>query len=296
MARKRRSSKSRKQSKVKLNWNNKTLEKVARYLLYSEGRLSKDQIIEIGNQTLFYRLKSGGYIEEVKNTDKGIFKTTDKLRSQYKTNIDANARWSGSGSTEHSKGVYNVINLLPENIIMEGKIQTEEFLKDEFKMFKRQEEYKTNLQNYKNKLNSDKMELVAKYNKDLKETPIDRQALLKASYDKKIEQIDYRLKVLNDNNRGISNPDFRVIASRDQTKEILENLRNERDNIDNANKIDRFNIAINKIENIISRVGATQEIQLNFEVITENYEARDIIAKENYEVITGQEMIYIPTY
>lgn len=296
MAKKRRSSKARKQANIKLNWKNKTLEKVARYFLYSEGRLSKEQIIEIGNQTLYQKLKAGGYIEEVKNTDKGIFKTTDKFRNQYKVNIDSNARFSGSGSSEHSKGVYNVINMLPDGIIMEGKIHTEEFLKDELKIFKREMEFKTNLQNYKDRLNNDKMELTTKYNNDLKNTPEDKQALLKAGYLKEVEQIDYRLKVLNDNKRGISNPDFRVIASRDQAKEILCNLRNERDTLDSRHKVNKFNEAIGRIQNIISRSETTREISLNFEIITDNYEARDIIAKENYEIITGQEMIYIPTY
>lgn len=295
MAKTRRSSKARKQANVKLNWKNKTLEKVARYFLYSEGRLSKDQIIEIGNQTLYQKLKAGGYIEEVKNTDKGIFKTTDKLRSQYKVNIDSNARFSGSGSTEHSKGVYNVINLLPNNIIMEGKIQTEEYLKDEFKMLKREEEFKTNLQSYKDKLHNDKIELTTKYHKDLENTQEDKKALLKAEYLKEVEQIDYKLKILNDKNRGISNPDFRVIALRDQTEEILRNLRNERDTLDSNYRINQFNEAIAKIETIISKT-ETREISLNFEVITKNYEARDIIAKENYEIITGQEIIYIPSY
>ncbi|MDU5082840.1 hypothetical protein [uncultured Tissierella sp.] len=292
----RRSTKARKQASVKLNWNNKTLEKVARYFLYSEGRLSKDQIIEIGNQTLFHKLKSGGYIEEVKNTDKGVFKTTEKLRNQYKVNVDSNARFSGSGSTEHSKGVYNIVKLLPQNIIMQGKIQTEEDLKDEFKKLKKKKEFKTNVTSYREKLNSDKINLIAKYKKELQGTPKSRQALLKAHYTKEIEKIDYRLKVLGDTKRGISHSDFRVIATREEAEELLINLQLERDKFEDSYYIARFDRAIDKLQNIISGAEPTQEIQINFEIITKNYEARDIIAKENYEVVTGEEMIFLPAY
>lgn len=293
---KRRSTKARKQASVKLNWNNKTLEKVARYFLYSEGRLSKDQIIEIGNQTLFHKLKSGGYIEEVKNTDKGVFKTTEKLRNQYKVNVDSNARFSGSGSTEHSKGVYNVIKLLPQNIIMQGKIQTEEDLKDEFKKLKKKKEFKANITNYREKLNTDKFNLMAKYKKELQDTRKNRQALLKAHYSKEIEKIDYILKVLDDKKRGISHSDFRVMTNKDQAEEILKNLQLERDRFEDNYYINQFDKAIDKLQNIISRAEPTQEIKLNFEIVTKNYEARDLLAKENYEIITGQEMVYIPAY
>lgn len=296
MAKKRRSSKTRKQASVKLNWNNKTLEKVARYFLYSEGRLSKDQIIEIGNQTLFHKLKSGGYIEEVKNTDKGVFKTTEKLRNQYKTNIDAKARFSGSGSTEHSKGVYNIVKILPHSIIMDGKIQTEEDLKDEFKKLKKKKEFKASVASYREKLNTDKINLIDKYKKELQNTPKNRQALLKAHYIKEIEKIDYRLKVLDDKKRGVSHSDFRVIATKEQAEEILRNLQEERDRFEDIYYINQFDKAIDKLQNIIIKAEPTQEIRINFEVITKNYEARDIIAKENYEVITGQEMIFLPTY
>ncbi|WFA09589.1 hypothetical protein [Tissierella sp. Yu-01] len=293
---KRRSSKAQKQSKVKLNWNNKTLEKVARYFLYSEGRLSKDQIIEIGNQTLFHKLKSGGYIEEVKNTDKGVFKTTEKLRNQYKTNIDAKVRFSGSGSTEHSKGVYNMVKILPQSIIMDGKLQTEEDLKEEFKKLKKKKEFKASVTSYREKLNTDKLNFMANYKKELQNTPKNRQALLKAHYTKEIEKIDYRLKVLDDKKRGISHSDFRVIATKDQAEEILKNLQEERDRFEDAYYINQFDKAIDKLQTIIGRAEPTQEIRINFEIVTKNYEARDIIAKENYGIITGQEMIYIPAY
>ncbi len=292
---KRRSSKTRKQASVKLNWSNKTLEKVARYFLYSEGRLSKDQIIEIGNQTLYQKLKAGGFIEEVK-TDKGVFKTTEKLRNHYKVNIDSNARFSGSGSTEHSKGVYNIIKLIPTNIIMEGKIQTEEDLKDEFKKLKKKKEFKASIASYREKLNTEKLNLMAKYKKELQNAPKSRQALVKAHYTKEIEKIDYRLKVLDDKKRGISHSDFRVIATRDQAQEILRNLQEERDRFDDSYYINRFDKAIEKLQNIINRAEPTQEIKINFEIVTKNYEARDIIAKENYEIVTGQEMIFIPAY
>ncbi|WP_353096108.1 hypothetical protein [Tissierella praeacuta] len=296
MSKRRRSTKTRKQASVKLNWNNKTLEKVARYFLYSEGRLSKDQIIEIGNQTLFHKLKSGGYIEEVKNTDKGVFKTTEKLRNQYKVNIDGNTRFSGSGSTEHSKGVYNVVKLLPVDIIMKGNIQTEEDLKDEFKKLKKKKEFKASITSYREKLNSNKINLTTNYKKELQNTPKDRQALLKAHYTKEIEKVDYILKVLDDKKRGVSHSDFRVIATKDQAEEILKNLQSERDRHEDNYYINQFDKAIDKLQNIISRTEPTQEIKINFEVVTKNYEARDIIAKENYEVIAGQEMIFIPAY
>lgn len=296
MSKKRRSSKSKKQANVKLNWNNKTLEKVARYFLYSEGRLSKDQIIQIGNKTLFHKLKSGGFIEEVKNTDKGIFKTTEKLRNQYKVNVDSNAKFSGSGSTEHSKGVYNVIKMLPIDIVMKGNIQTEEFLKDEFKKIKNKKVFKTNLLNYKKKLNKDKNNLIDKYNKKLPSTPKDKQALLKAHYSKETEKIDYTLKVLDDNKRGISHSDFRVNATKGQAEEILKSLQEQRDKFEESYYIERFNIAIDKLQNIILKSGISEKIRLNFEIVTKSYEARDIIAKENYEIITGQEMIFLPAY
>lgn len=290
-----RSTKAKKQAGVKLNWSNPTLEKVARFFLYSEGRLTKDQIIEIGNQTLFQKLKSGGFIEEVKNTDKGIFKTTEKLKNQYKSNVDANAKFTGSGSSNHSRGVFNIIKMLPGDIVMKGNIRTEEFLKDEFKLLKKRKQFKENQANYRDKLNKERTNLIAQYKKEKISTPANKQAILKAQYSKEIEKIDYRLKIFNDK-KGISPADFRVIATKDQAEEILKNLQDQRDRFDKAYYINQFDKAIDKLQSMISKAEPTKTININFEVITDTYEAKDIIAKENYEITTGEEMIFIPAY
>ena len=99
----------------------------------SEGRLSKDSIMDIGNKELFYRMKNNGFIKE---TQKGsnVFKATSKL--QALTEKTTGISYGNGCSSKHSGKIGKAITYLPKDIITEGRFESGQMLKHEMARIK----------------------------------------------------------------------------------------------------------------------------------------------------------------
>ncbi|MGF7058669.1 hypothetical protein [Brassicibacter mesophilus] len=285
MAKKRRSGSARRKAKQKANWKREENKLLGRQFQYGENILHKDDIIRLVGKNEYYILKKGGYLEAIQNAEKGHFKSTEKFRREFKLHVDGKAKFGGSGSTVHAKGVNNIINILPDKAKLEGRVSNETELKDEFKQLKTTDAYKIALKEEKERLENQ----IKQIENDYRAHKIDEATYL---IDRRNTRND--LKIINDNKRGVSHSDFRVKLTRNEAEETLERLRDERLKVSESYR-KQFDKAIVKMENIISR-STTTSIELNIEIVTANYEYKDIKAKENYETLTGKEIIYLPAY
>jgi len=285
MPKKRRSGSARRKAKNKANWQREENKLLGRQFQYGENILHRDDIINIVGKNEYYNLKKGGYLEAIQKAEKGHFKSTEKFRKEFKLHVDGKAKFGGSGSTVHAKGVNNIIKLLPDKVKLEARVSNEVELKEEFKKIKATEAYRMALKEERERLENQ----LKKIENDYRAHKIDEATYL---IDRRNTRND--LKIINDNKRGVSHSDFRVKLTRNEAEETLERLRDERLKV-KENHRKQFDKAITKMEKMISK-STTTSIEINVEIVTANYEYKDIKAKENYETLTDKEIIYLPAY
>lgn len=315
-------SKRRKNKAKPLNPKTKSHINISRFFQYSEGRLTKDDIISLSNIDTYYRLVGNGYIKLIKNADNSNYEMTSKFKNWIRSNIDGKVKFSGTGSTVHAKTVKEImVNVIPKSVVSEGRVKTETEIKEEFKKLKRTDEYKEKVNDMKQNIINDKANLTKEHNKiidDLnkqKDNIQDRLAtetssdLIKSlkenlqevnnkivqenvNYKSDINKKDLQLKVLDDKHRGISPNDFSIKCSREEAEEIIDNLRTQRELVKDKYK-EYYDRAIEKVDRIITH-SSGKEIELNVEAITHSYSEDRIQAKENYSQVVDKDIIYIP--
>lgn len=129
--------KTKTKKKWKPNWKSPIIKELGDLFLFSEGRLTKQKIIETVGEDIYKNLKDYGFIVEVKSSkNPDVMKTTMRFRKGYNTYIDPTAKWSGTGSTNHSKGMAMIYSLLPSTVKKDRRIECENKLKEELKKLK----------------------------------------------------------------------------------------------------------------------------------------------------------------
>jgi len=269
---------TRKQSaKNKIKFGNKKAVDVARNFLFRDGRMTKEDIIGISNKTMFYKLKAGGYIEQVKNAEVGIFKTTGRFREQYKREVDASAKWKGSGSTGHANGFRILAGMVGEKAIAEGRFESSESCKDRVDSVKKTAEFRNKAE-----------QMVQTKEKQLEE------ALASAKDPKTIALLEKQLSKLTEHNyKGFSAPDARVFLERQEAEQMVEKMREYSKECHHSVR-DQWEQASQKLEQII-RVTTTKQIAVSIEVYTGNYKGMDKYSHEAYEEVTEEMTIYVPS-
>lgn len=270
-----------KKETIKLNWNNEKLERVGNYLHYSEGRLSKVDLIKQGTKTLFYQLKKGGYIREVENS-KNMFKATEKFKRQYKSNINVNAQWGGAGSSIHAAGMTRIVKLLPERVVGEHSIKTEESLKEELRAFKKTEAFKDQIAI--EKANYEFFRDKAMY--DYEEKNISR-----AEYELRMERAKFLENVLM-NDKGISVPDMEATLHKEEVTELRERLEEMAGLSESYKEQGCWLRAAHTLKMIEQTSEST--VSIGIEVITKSYSDVEIQAKMNYATICDKIIILVP--
>jgi len=286
-------SKKAKNSSNKLNWKNDKLTAIGRNFQFSDGRLTKEDILQISNQTLFTKLKSGGYIKEVENGSGDSFKTTDKFRKEYKLNVDSKESWKGSGGSTHTQGMAKMAKLVPREVITAGNFKTGETLKNEFDSLKNRQAFKQEA----NKMREDKRQEIIQreqlYKSQLDSAVSDKQKLYyEGKYKVDSQKLQKELKVLNSKN-AFSVPDTKITLTRDQAEEMLDNLRNSFDQYHQRNH-EMIQEAVHKLEQTIEQTQG-QSIEISIEVCTENYSFEDKCSHNNYEQATNSPTLYLPS-
>ena len=265
---------------ISLNWKNKTLERLANSLHYSEGRMSKENIIAIGTKTLFYQLKKGGYIKEVSNS-KGVFKVTDKFKRQYNTHIHPETRWGGSGSNYHAEGMHQVIKMLPTQVVEEHRIQTEEMLKEQFKRERITKDYNERLVGLKESYSLQREELVQAFQKG---------EISRGEYVLQEESIHFQESVLESEN-PVSVADLSVQLHKEEIEVFRETLLSRaQEDIANQRIWENAAAQLQHIE-----YTTQEQVEVCIEVITEQYSSAHIQTKLNYQTLCQKLVILVPS-
>ena len=265
---------------ILLNWNNKTLERLANHLHYSEGRMSKENIISTGTKTLFYQLKKGGYIEEVSHS-KGVFKVTDKFKRQYNTHIHPEARWGGSGSNYHAEGMNQIIKMLPTQVVEEHRIQTEEMLKEQFKIERTTKEYNERLAGLKESYSLQREELVQAFQKG---------EISKGEYVLQEERITFQESVLK-SEKPVSVADLSVQLHKEELEVFREALLSRVQEDAHNQRI--WENAANQLQHI--EYTTQEQVEVCIEVITDQYSSTHIQTKLNYQMLCQKLVILVPS-
>ena len=284
-----------KSSTNKLNWNNSKVNSIGKHFLFSDGRLSKDDILKLGNQTLFTKLKSGGYIKEIATAEKGIFKTTDKFRKEYKIYCDSKCDWKSSGGSTHAKGMNKLSKIVPQKIIDEGRFKTGESLKNEFDKYKSSKAFKQEAQRLLEEKRLELSEREALLKNQLENAKSDKQAsYFKAVYKSETKMLQMELKTLEEKGfNGYSAPDIYLSMSKDEAEQMLDSLKNSFSQYHQHN-YGMIQEAVQKLQQTIEQ-SETEMISLSIEVFTESYKYEDKCSHVNYEKATGNTTIYLPS-
>ncbi len=271
-----------KSEKMKLNWNNQTLVNVGNYLHYSEGRLDKEELIKQGTKTLFYQLKKSGYIKEVENS-RNMFKATEKFKRQYRSNVNSGATWGGAGSSNHASGMAQIVKLLPERVVRDHSIKTEEALKEELRDFKETEIFKNRVEEQKDNYT---------FFRDKAARDYDEKIISRAEYELKLERARFLENVLADD-KGVSVVDMETVLHKEEVAVLREKLE-EMSQLANSEREKGYWIrAVNVLKLVESTVDVTT-ISIGIEVVTSNYSDADIQAKMNYATLCDKIIILVP--
>lgn len=251
----------------KANWKNKTLVKLVNHFMASDGKLTKQQIISIGNEKLYKNLRSGGYLVNKDNDLKSTFEMSGKLRKSYDNNCKSGIEFRGSGGEKHAKYSYTSMKLIPKAVIDEGRFQSEATMKEEFKQFKKTQEFRNNLEKIIN----------------------EKEKAIKNSNDKeKIKALKKEIQLLH--KREFSVCDLRVQVTKEEAREFLDNIE-KHISVTHHTKRDRYKAMHRKLDKLIqSTQGNTMSISIE---IDSGYSGVEKMKHENYESVTNEPTIYM---
>ena len=277
---------------LKFNKEDKRTMAIGNAFIAGEGKLTRNAIISMFNKTYFGQLKANGWIKE----NKGFFKPTNTFKKGFSPLIGKEkVDYGGNGaSPNHQEAIINIISSLPKEALINQSYKSGKRLTNENKYYKKTAQYKKDKEEIQENNDRRREEATKRYN-DINNNPsISREdkILAKSLYDDEIREINLRDKVINDK-RNISPVDFQVTLSKEEAIYFINNLRENVYSFVDEKHLDAWMEQIRYMEEKI--VTTTElEITYNLEVVTDTYREAQIIAKENWEYVTKQEIFLLP--
>lgn len=275
--------------KTNLNLRNpKQLDLIYTFAI-SEGRLSKDSIMEIGNKELFYRMKNNGFIKE---TAKGsnVFKATLKL--QKLTEQTTGISYSNGCSSKHSAKIGKALTFIPQETISEGRFSTGQMLKREMSAYKQTSSYErvirklqTNILHQEKQLQNDYQAYLSGNitNTERYQAEIDYQA--DSSYLQMQKDVAF-------SDTPLFIPDFSITTSHEETEQILQHMTDYLEHLPVESKEVVFlEQNITKLTEILQTEQTSYDLYL--EIVTDSYGRVELERHHNYETIMNREVLYI---
>lgn len=280
---KRKITKSKTKDRYTVNFNSEKTKSIITTLMIAENRITKDEIISIGNKDIYYKLSKSGYITE---SSKGIYKGTQRLKNYIKQKD--NKSFSSSGSASHSQAVRNTLKFVPSSVLSRKSFNTGTDIEKDFKKIQRTEQYKHNLEKLENSLKEERYQIEKAYQEALQyaKDEIDRY-MSKMQYLQDRDRVSARQSWLE---QEPLTPDYQLTFREDEFHQYLENLKSYRDSLDEDSKAySIYSQSIEKLENLT----VNGEITINIEVITDSYQNREIFLHQVYEQTTNQSQIFL---
>ena len=276
-------------SRSKTNFNNPKVKSLIRYMELSENRLSKTDILEIANKDILYQLRNEGYIKE---TEQNCYKATKKLTSKMEK--DHAETFGRSSSKAHSKRVYESTKLLPRKVILERNFKTGKELEQEFKRYQKTDTYKSAYQERLTNLITTKGNL-RDYHSKIQRSDLSKSTKLQENIDYQAsnDELNRSIGILR-SNKICNVPDYSFTCSYEDSIAYCNKLKEYQSTLEKNTKEYRiYQEAIEKTTTILTAYEPDQSITWSVEIITNSYSAVDIERHQNYELFTGQTVIYL---
>lgn len=259
------------------NVKNPTEMNIVRLLAYGEGIITKDDFISVANKTMFSRYKTKGYLVKAKNAAPGTFQITGKFKRDFCRQFEPRHKFSGSGSSVHSRGLNRAINFIPPG----AKLTTGQELKQDFEKFRKTAAYHQALAEIQKRTLGElqKVETQAAADKSRDYT-----------YELRAARSSYELASSRD---ACSSPDLAATMSHQDLEDFRGALCNYYINNDmSQRKLYLLHQAITKLQRLEDTTKG--EVTVHIEIVTGSYGAVEIEQKENYEETTGSFLILLP--
>lgn len=272
-------------NRYKVNFNNEKTDKIISYLQLAENRISRNELLSLGNKDIMYSLIHSGYI---KQTDKSVYQGTSKLHN-YILKRD-NKHFSSSGSSAHSTQVRKTLGFLPESIFLKRSFNSSFDIEKSFnKKILPSQEYKERLTTLKSNYQCQLQQIESNHLRAIyaSETDFDRYSS-KIDYLNQKEACMSQLSLLN--TKGYLTPDYEVTFSKEELQTYIDNLIEYRDSLDASSKT--YSIYSESI-NTLQSIPVTQEITVCIEVITSSYQDRELTLHRNYQALTNCNQIFL---
>ncbi len=284
------SGKSSSYRPTNFSMKNTSLLAVGNAFILSEGKLSRDNIINLSSKTLLGQLKNDGLIVE---KSQGIYTTTKKFDTEF-AKLSGNERsQGGSGAGEqHSGCISNFASNLPQSALIDGRYKNGNQMITENRQNKKTPEFKNKVNQMKQEVYAAQRQLEAEYNSIKNSSASDLEKTnAEIHYYTEKSNLEMQEKVLNDNKRGVSSPDMSVFLTRAEAESYIENLRELSQSEEYREHSSQWEESISRMESYVSS-SLEPCIEICIEVCSGNYRTIDIQSKENWSVVYDKPVFF----
>ncbi len=271
--------KSKKGKAKSLNLHNPRQRDVINLFAVSEGRVGRQDILNVGNKEILYRMMNLGFIKEtVKGS--GVYKATPKLKNF--TQMTTGKSYSNGCSNKHSRIMSKVATtVIPKTVLADGRFTGQNEIKAKMDRFKTSSHYARGLQIMRNQVRSD-----YNYCKQRYDSSVSYQQ--KMDYRKDLSSSEMKLKVINSDNPCYT-PDLEISITRDEAEELLQTIREIGESSDGR----EHSLMLQNEEKLEQMLSGTNEtFTVGVEIVTENYCNEELYRHEVYETLTGEQVLY----
>lgn len=280
-------AKRKNKSRDKVNFSNPKVKKIVSYLELGENRITKQEILNLGNKDVFYQLKNSGYIQQCSH---GEFKGTSKLHSYIKKTDGRH--FSSSASSSHAKSVRDSLSLLPSSVLERKSYSSSADAERYFeKKVKPTQQYKEELYRMKQELKEELRQIESAYQTSKTENQTDYERYCsKMDYLHDRDSVTSQIQWLEDKTYLI--PDYQITLRQDELSQYIETLSDYRDTLDTeSNAYSLYTESIEKLQVLSS--AAEGEITISVEIVTSSYSTREYFLHQSYEILSHTPQIYL---
>lgn len=274
-----------KSKRNKVNFTNRKVQSVVSHLALGEGRITRGEIMELANKDILYQLKNEGYIKE---TSKGIYTATKKLRS-YVSKTDG-THFASSGSEAHAKALRESLSTLPQSVLASKNYKTSTDVELSFKRNVCSKPiYQERLQN----MLAEKREQLSQIEQRYQRSNVPRDTV--SRYTDRIDYMNHRDRTLSslrllESDKPYLVPDYQVTLNQEELSRYIDNLTEKRDSFSSDSR--NYELYSQSVQTLSSLVGQG-DVVIQVEVITSHYGSREIELHKNFERLTDTPLIFV---
>ena len=267
----------------RVNFKNKKTQLVISYLQLGENSITKNEILQIANKDVYYKLKNSGYIKE----SNGRVKATSKLQNYIKKLDGSN--FSYSCSRDHAKRIRNSLSLLPQSVLVNRAFASGVDVEKKYKKFSKTQIHKERLEQMKQE-----------YNGRLSSLNIEHLIFTRANHNEQ-ERYTHNLSYQRQKEKIISSlnrlerevcltPDYQVTFTRTELDSYIDNLEHYKDELNINSK--EYTIYTQSIE-LLKGLEVQDTISISIEIVTSRYQSRELELHYNHSILTNSVQIFL---